>query len=552
MKNILILFLFNLFFYKIIAQSSVINGIAKYYYDNGKISSEGLMKDAKPDGYWKNYYKNGKIKIEGNRKNYLLDSLWKFYNEQGKINKTVFYKLGKKNGPTIFYDTLLNIISKENYINDIKNGLDIYYYSNHKTKNITPYLNGKKNGTVYEYSEDSLITEISVYINGILQSFEKINQVDQKNKKQGIWKEFHPNLLVKKEMKYNDDSLDGYIKDYDIKGNLVSTQKFNNGKKILNAPELANVEVYRDVYEDGLLKYEGVFLDGLAIGTHYKYIRKNRCDSTLYLRDDTSRVFLKRMVCRLEPIPDSAIEYFDGTVIARGAVDSIRKRIGTWYEYHNTGEFRAKGVYKEGKRIGNWEFFYSSGSLEQKGGYNKKGNEQGPWIWFYESGKTMRQENYVNGNREGELIDYNELGDVILKGNYLNNNKDGLWLYETKEYKEIGKYSENEPDSLWRSYHLPSKNKRFEGSFLTGVPIGIHTFYHYNGQKMNSGNYSAGMKDGDWKYYDEEGFNYLTIEYKNDIEIKWQGKKIKPTYEESLRTYNITIDGNKTQTIKRK
>jgi hypothetical protein len=119
-------------------------------------------------------------------------------------------------------------------------------------------------------------------------------------------------------------------------------------------------------------------------------------------------------------------------------------------------------------------------------------------------------------------------------------------------YKEIGKYSENEPDSLWRSYYLPSKNKRFEGSFLTGVPIGIHTFYHYNGQKMNSGNYSAGMKDGDWKYYDEEGFNYLTIEYKNDIEIKWQGKKIKPTYEESLRTYNITIDGNKTQTIKRK
>jgi len=164
----------------------------------------------------------------------------------------------------------------------------------------------------------------------------------------------------------------------------------------------------------------------------------------------------------------------------------------------------------------------------------------------------MRQENYVNGNREGELIDYNELGEVILKGNYSNNNKDGLWIYETKEYKEIGKYSENEPDSLWRSYYLPSKNKRFEGSFLTGAPIGIHTFYHYNGQKMNSGNYSAGMKDGDWKYYDEEGFNYLTIEYKNDIEIKWQGKKIKPTYEESLRTYNITIDGNKTQTIKRK
>ena len=53
----------------------MINGSVKYYYDNGKISSEGLMKDAKPDGYWKNYYKNGKIKIEGNRKNYKLKNI---------------------------------------------------------------------------------------------------------------------------------------------------------------------------------------------------------------------------------------------------------------------------------------------------------------------------------------------------------------------------------------------------------------------------------------------------------------------------------------------
>ena len=59
------------------------------------------------------------------------------------------------------------------------------------------------------------------------------------------------------------------------------------------------------------------------------------------------------------------------------------------------------------------------------------------------------------------------------------------------------------------------------------------------------------MKEGDWRYYDELGYNYLTINYKNDIEIKWQGDKIKPTYEEGLRTYNIKIDENKTQTIRK-
>jgi hypothetical protein len=37
----------------------------------------------------------------------------------------------------------------------------------------------------------------------------------------------------------------------------------------------------------------------------------------------------------------------------------------------------------------------------------------------------------------------------------------------------------------------------------------------------------------------------------NDIEIKWQGEKIRPTYEEGLKTYNVKINDNKTQTIRK-
>jgi antitoxin component YwqK of YwqJK toxin-antitoxin module len=535
-----------------IAQTNDPNGYNKFYYDNGKISSEGFMKDGKPNGYWKNYYKTGKLKIEGNRKNFLLDSLWKFYDEKGKINKSIYYKDGKKNGLTIMYDTSQKVTIMESYVDDIKEGFIRTFYKTGKTKSIVPYLKGKQEGTAYEYNQDSAITAISIYKGGILQSFEKINQLDDQNKKQGIWKEFYDNRQVKKEMKFNDDSLDGYVKEYDKKGNLLSTKKFNNGKRILNAPEIANVEVYRDVYDDGTLKYEGVYSEGVEIGTHFKYVRKKECDTTIYLRDDTSKIYLKRLVCRYVPVPDSAIEYFDGIVVARGAVDSARNRIGVWSEFHNTGEFRGKGVYKEGRRVGDWEFFYPSGKLEQKGKYDKKGREQGIWKWYYENGKIWREENYINGKREGQLTDYDEEGKIILQGNYVDNKKEGLWNYETADYKEIGNYSNDEPDSLWKSYYMPSKIKRFEGRFLGGDPVGIHTLYYANGKKMYTGNYVAGMKDGDWKFYDEEEFNYLTISYKNDIEIKWQGQKIRPTYEESLRTYNIKLDGNRTQTIRKR
>lgn len=529
------------------------NGYNKFYYPNGRLSSEGIMKDGKPDSYWKNYYENGKIKIEGNRKDFLLDSIWKFYDIKGKLTKSINYKEGKKNGATIIYDTLQKVTSIELYSNDVKQGLTKTFHKNGKTKTVIPHDKGKPDGIGYEYSVDSLITAIISYKGGILQSYERINQKDKDNKKQGIWKEFYDNLDVKKEMKFNDDSLDGYVMEYDKKGNLISTKKFNNGKQILKAPEIANVEVYREVFDDGTLKYEGVYSDGVAIGSHYKYKQKYQCDSSLFLRDDTSRVsvYVNRLVCRNVPVPDSCIEYFDGVVIAKGACDSVRNRIGVWTEYHHTGEFRGKGVYKEGSRVGEWQFFYASGKLEQKGKYDKKGRTQGTWNWYYESGALLRKELYVNGKREGELIDYDESGKVILQGNFIENRMEGLWVYETPEYKEVGNYVNDERDSLWKSYYMPSKIKRYEGKFSNGEPLGVHTMYYDNGKKMFTGNYVGGMKDGDWKYYDEYGINYLTITFKNDIEIKWQGDKIRPTYEESLRTYNIKIDENKTQTIRK-
>jgi uncharacterized protein len=546
---LLIILCFNLS--SLNAQTTNPNGYNKFYYENGKLSSEGTMKNGKPNGYWKNYYKNGIIKIEGNRRDFELDSVWKFYDEQGRISKTIDYREGKKNGLTKSYDTLGKVIRIENYENDVKEGLTKIFYKSGEIKSTIPYTKGRQEGVAYEFSKDSTITGISTFKGGILQGYERINQRDENNKKQGIWKEFYDTKIVKKEQKFNDDSLDGYVKEYTEKGDLKSTKKYNFGKQIYNAPEIANVEVYREVYNDGTLRYEGVYSDSLPIGTHYKYVKKMRCDSSLFKRDDTTDIYIRRLVYRNVPIPDSAIEYFDGTLVAKGAVDSLRNRIGIWTEYHNTGEFKGKGLYKEGERVGDWEFFYASGKLEQKGRYDKKGRAQGVWKWYYESGKLWREEIYINGRRDGQLTDYDEEGNIILNGNYIEGRKEGRWLYESPDYKEYGNYVNDLPDSLWKSYYMPSKIKRFEGRFSGGDPVGMHEAYHPNGARMYIGNYVSGMKDGDWKYYDENNFNYLVVTYKNDIEIKWQGEKIRPTYEESLRTYNIKINENKTQTIRR-
>ena len=70
----------------------------EFKYENEVVSSQGYMKNGKPEGYWKTFYPNGTLKSEGNRLSHELDSLWIFYAEDGIISQSITYKEGKKNG----------------------------------------------------------------------------------------------------------------------------------------------------------------------------------------------------------------------------------------------------------------------------------------------------------------------------------------------------------------------------------------------------------------------------------------------------------------------
>jgi uncharacterized protein len=48
-------------------------GITQFRYPNGKVSSEGVLLNGKPEGYWKSYYEDGVLKSEGNRVGSQLD-----------------------------------------------------------------------------------------------------------------------------------------------------------------------------------------------------------------------------------------------------------------------------------------------------------------------------------------------------------------------------------------------------------------------------------------------------------------------------------------------
>ncbi|MGZ3864699.1 MAG: toxin-antitoxin system YwqK family antitoxin [Bacteroidia bacterium] len=515
------------------------NGKNTFYYDNGNKSSEGNMVNGKPDGYWKSYYQNGVLKNEGNRKNFQLDSVWKFYNDKGKITKTINYSEGKKNGFTNTYDTAGFITVKENYINDSKQGTSYNLYPSGKVKQSIPYKNGRADGISYIFTEDSLITTIIRYKMGYVEKLEKINQTDEKGNKQGIWKEFYPDGTVKKETRYKDGTIDGYVKEYDKKGDLADMKKYSFGKEVQNAPELAKPDIFKAFFDDGNVRYEGLYLNGMPIGTHYKFHLSKRCDS-VRVYNDSNETYTMQYKCFNLSVADSAFVYQEGYLVERGPVDSLRRRQKIWMEYNITGEFRSKGPYVDDKRIGNWEFFYPNGKTEQKGKYDKRGRAQGEWVLYYDNGAVFRKENYQNDKREGLMEEYAEDGKLITKGEYMDDQKEGDWYYEIGNYKEYGVYHSGMPDSIWKAYYVKENKLRWEGGFLNGDPNGKHVYYYENGKVEASGKYTAGQKDGDWKYFEENGFLILTITYEAGQEVKWDGQKISFPNEEGLKVFEDT------------
>lgn len=137
---------------KLICQdASVNNGYTKVYYPNGKISSEGMMRNGLPDGYWKTYFPSGILKSEGNRRNHMLDSIWVFYNETGDTLQKVDFMMGKRNGYVTEYKYQDvkepihrgSIVSRELFVNDKRAGKSYYYYENGKVKEIVDYVDNK-------------------------------------------------------------------------------------------------------------------------------------------------------------------------------------------------------------------------------------------------------------------------------------------------------------------------------------------------------------------------------------------------------------------------
>jgi uncharacterized protein len=485
------------------------DGFNRFYYPNGTISSEGTLKNGKPDGYWKSFNQNGTLKSEGNRRDFELDSLWKFYNQDGKLLLEINYKSGKKNGlKTVYLD---KETVKENFKNDVKEGYTRYYYPDGKLKQEIPFTKGLEQGFGKEYATDGTIITLTEYKRGFIVDRLRINRKDGNGLRQGRWYTFYESGNLRTECFYRDDKKNGYFKEYAENGDLLKIAKYNDDALQPEAEEIQKLEVQNEYYPDGKVKISAMFRNGIPEGIKREY--------------------------SADGVVEKSYLYKNGVLIAEGIVRDNGDRDGPWKDLYPDGSVRAEGIYDNGKQTGEWKFYHSNGKLEQTGKFNKQGKPEGTWKWYFDTGQLLKEENYHIGLRDGLSTQYDEAGKIIEEGEFVNGNEDGPWFEQIGDTYTRGTYRDGLRNGMWYCYYLDVNGEKtdsllnFKGGYIEDNPDGKHIYYWENGKVKDEGIYIMGKKEGDWFKYNFDGTLFMIITYKQGIEIRYDGVKIKPPYE---------------------
>lgn len=471
----------------------------QYRYENGVVSSEGTMRNGKPDGYWKTYFPSGKLKTAGRRFNFQLDSTWNFYREDGTLERSIDYREDVKNGAEKIYDAKGNIMEEFRNENNVRNGPAHSFYDTGQVKKDFQVINNKEEGKAIEYERDGRIITLITYKSGFIYTEERINRLDLQGRRIGVWRDLYEDGSLQLEGNWARGMKNGVFKFYNRKGELEKLELYEDDVLVIDEAATTILDIRKEYHANGSLKELGTYREGKRQGNFRLY-------------DENGK--------------ENGGQLYDGDVlVGEGMIDSLGRRIGDWKLFYQDGTIRAKGKYVMGMKEGPWQYFFKNGKSEQTGSY-KNDLPTGPWKWNYPTGALHRDEIYRGGKEDGMAIEYDSLGGVINEGEYIAGAKNGPWKLTINDHKEEGSYLDGERDGLWVWYHDNGK-KSFEGSFQAGVPVDRHKYWYSNGQVQMMGKYEAGEMSGRWDYYDMNGLLSLQLEYKDGRVVRINGQKIR-------------------------
>lgn len=143
------------------------DGIQKWYYENGTLKSESTYKNDKIDGVYKEFYDNKQLKSVEFYINGIQSGKAEKYYKNGKLKQEADYKDDYPVGIEKEYYENGSIKRETLYKSKKKNGLEKQYYETGEVQYERYFVDGKLDGEVKEYYKDGKIKSKEYYNNGV-------------------------------------------------------------------------------------------------------------------------------------------------------------------------------------------------------------------------------------------------------------------------------------------------------------------------------------------------------------------------------------------------
>lgn len=243
--------------------SSLIYSQTEYVekYDNGQTKIHGFLIDSVLIGKYAEYYKNGQIKTTGELNNCLYETNYMKIIAGGcGVGNNSKIKKGNKHGEWKDYYENGILKSKYNYHCGLRQGNFFYYHENGNVDFIDFYTADKEMGT-QEFYENGLLEKISTY------SYE-YSEHDGHDLKRTLETEYYEDGSLKSQrvtQELKDDIEKENFKEYYQNGFLKTESEII---------DLDRNGIYREFYENGNVKYEGIFKNDEPINKQYYFNKK--------------------------------------------------------------------------------------------------------------------------------------------------------------------------------------------------------------------------------------------------------------------------------------
>lgn len=188
------------------------------------------------------------------------------------------------------------------------------------------------------------------------------------------------------------------------------------------------------------------------------------------------------------------------------------------------------------------QFFCLKAQLPNKPNLNNTNNrKEGDWVYYFDKNMNpisskdsvifYRLVTYMDGKPNGRVKDY-DLTGLIWSGELLSENPDvynGICntYYDGKCINSYN-YKYGKLEGVQRMYHYNGTIK-YECFYKNGLPNGYVKNYYSNGSISSEGNMVCLTKDkefkvGEWLYWNENGFLYLSETYNEVGKLKHKRK----------------------------